>query len=212
MERSIDQHEIRRPNIRSSTMTHINKWREAWNVCYDVVSECPHFNLKNFHRIFDQWVPALNMIFDKVIPNLSRYTPYFYYSYEPKGPKEIIQLYFEEQPLEDKIIVHIVFNVHEFCNIQKQYCENMNRLNQMLVNEARGTINIINQTENEMSPAEYFQLMTTWHLLFIFTLHALAHWDTFDKYEHAHYDTHMIVRDSVFFKLYYQGTLPTHSK
>jgi hypothetical protein len=81
----------------------------------------------------------------------------------------------------------------------------MAKSNQMLMNEDRGTVSLSNF--HEANPAEYFQTMMTWKLLFIYTLHAMAHWDAYDKYEHAHYDTHLYVRDSPFFKLYFYGQI-----
>lgn len=208
MERSIDNHEIRRPRSANSiTLTKMNRWRDAWIACYEVVEERQTCDLKQFHSIFERWVPILNWVLQKPISDLDRYEVFFYYCNDPFGPKEIVQLYMDENPLDEQTGVHVVFNMYEFLLIHKQYCYNMNKTNHLLVNESRGTINISGCREYENCPADYFQTMTMWQMLFIYTLHALAHWDAYDKYEHAHYDTHLYVRDSPFFKLYFYGQI-----
>lgn len=215
MERAIDQHEVRRParSAHATTiLTKMNRWRTAWSACYQLVEDWPNCDPKRFHPIFEKWVPILNWIFEKPISNLERYDALFYYCNEPNGPKEIIQLYMDDNPLEDDTVVHIVFNVYEFTLIHKQYCLNMCKNNQMLFNEARGTINLVSCQEYDTNPAEYFQTMTYWQLLFVHTLHALAHWDTYDAYEHAHYDTHFHIRDSPFFKLHFFGRIVYRNK
>lgn len=208
MERRIDHHEVRRPTGNyTAIQTKINRWREAWSACYQVIQEWEVCDLKKFHSIFEQWVPLLNTILDKPIPDLERYQVYFYYCNEPCGPKEILHLYIDENPLEEQINVHVVFNLREFNNFHSNYCGDMNKSNQMLVNEERGTINLAYANNYECNPAEYFITMAKWQMLFVYTLHALAHWDVYDKYEHAHYDTHMYLRDSPFFKIYFYGQI-----
>lgn len=207
-ERPIDRHESRRNPTNIRSMSRVNKWRDAWSACYRIVEEFTVVDLKQFHTIFERWVPILNWIFDRPIHHLNRYEPIFFYCYQPNGPKEIIKLYMDENVIDEHIVVYIIFNVYEFTIIQRRYCLDYTKSNQMLYNEARGTVNLASMIENEQSnlnPAEYFQTMTCWHLLFIYTLHALAHWDAYDKYEHAHYDTHLNVRDSPFFKFHFYG-------
>ena len=208
-ERPIDRHEINRTsNFRS--ISKINKWRDAWLACYRIVEEFTTVDIKQFHSIFERWVPILNWVFDRPIHPLDRYDAEFYYCNQPNGPNEIIKLYFDDDPKEeiDSIPVYVVFNVYEFQIIQKRYCLDYTKSNQMVFNEARGTVNLRAALENERyNPAEYFQTMTCWHLLFIYTLHALAHWDTYNKYDNGHYDTHLYVRDSPFFKFHFYGQI-----
>lgn len=208
MERSIDQHEVRRSRATvSSTLAKIAQWREAWIACYQVVEDWQTCDLKRFHTIFERWVPILNWVFKNPIPHLERYNVLFYYCQQSNGPKEILQLYMDENPVEAETTVHVVFNLYEFNLIHKHYCQNMGKSNQLLVNEARGTVNLSSCHEYDCNPADYFQTMTTWQMLFLYTLHALAHWDAYDKYEHGYYDTHLYVRDSPFFKLYFYGQI-----
>lgn len=200
MERSIDRHENRKSTIDQK----INMWREAWTLIYQVIQQWSHCDLKQTHLIFEQWIPILNFIFKKPI-NLNKYNLNFYYWNKPHGPKEIFHLYFEENTSNDQVNIHVIFNMHEFYLIHKQFCTSMSKTNKLIINEARGTIDLNYSMEQEKSPAQYFQTMTMWQMLFIFVLHALAHWETYDKYEHAYYDTHMYVRDSPFYKLYFYG-------
>lgn len=207
MERPIDRHTVRKSNSRGPSLSKINQWRDAWIACYQIVEHLQNADIKRFHTIFEKWVPILNYIFHKPIANLERYQAKFYYLNEPNGPKEVIQLYIEENPFEELTLVYVIFNLYEFNLIHQQFCLNMSKSNQMLVDQGKGTINLLCLNEYETNPADYFKLMTCWHLLFIYTLHALAHWETYDKYEHAHYDTHTYLRDSPFFKIFYYGHL-----
>lgn len=207
-ERQIDRHESKRKSSNIRSMSRVNKWRDAWKACYCVVEEFTTVDLRQFHTIFERWVPILNWIFDRPIHRLDRYEPIFYYCNQPNGPKEIIKLYMDENVTDDQITVYIIFNIYEFLIIQRRYCLDYTKSNQMLFNDARGTVNLASMMENEQhNPAEYFQTMTCWHLLFIYTLHALAHWDAYDKYEHGYYDSHLNVRDSPFFKFHFYGQI-----
>lgn len=218
--RRIDRHEVRQRPYPSPTtdtrhftsLTKINQWRNAWTACYKIVQDWPHVDYTRFHDVFQYWVPIINWIFESPI-NLHRYQATFQYCNETPGPKEIIQIYMGEMRTSDeKIPTFIIFNVYEFRKILTQYCADMARTNRLMVDEARGTINTLALDDAEMvlDPAEFFKTMTAWELLFIFTLHALAHWDTFDKYDHCHYDTHQYVRDSVFFKMSFYGQIVLH--
>lgn len=204
MNRGIDHHEVRRPTG-NTTQTKLNMWREAWNACYQVIQQWDCCDLRRFHIIFEYWVPLLNIILNKPIPNLERYQVYFYYCTEPSGPKEIIHMYVDENPLDERMDVHIVFNVREFNALHSSYCCDLNKSNQLLVNEERGTINMAYSNNYECNPADYFKTMAKWQMLFVHTLHVLAHWDVYDKYDHAHYDTHLHLRDSPFYKVYFYG-------
>lgn len=208
-ERPIDRHEsARRHGGRSSyTIGKVSKWIDAWNACYEVVQEQMGLDLKHFHLVFERWVPVLNWIFQKPIFRLEKYVPYFYYCNEQNGPKEIIHLYMEPDFNEGGTIVHVVFNLHEFNLIHKKYCAELSKSNELLFNEARGTINLSSLMDEERNTAEYFQIMTGWQLLFIHTLHALAHWNMYDKYRHAHYDTHLPMKESVFYNFYCCGDM-----
>lgn len=205
-ERPIDRHESKRNLSNSRSVSRVNKWRDAWAACYGVVEEFTTVDLKQFHTVFERWVPILNWIFDRPIYKLNRYDPIFFYCHQSNGPKEIIKLYMDENVTDEQITVYVIFNVYEFQIIQRRYCLDYSKSNQMLYNEARGTVNLSSMMEiDQHNPAEYFQTMTCWHLLFIYTLHALAHWDAYDKYEHCYYDTHLNVRDSPFFKFHFYG-------
>lgn len=206
MERSIDKHEIRRPHTRAKTLvlTKINKWRNAWTSCYEIVSEWQRCDLKQFHFIFERWVPILNWIFENPIP-LNNYETHFYYHSEPNGPKEVVHIYMD--PYEKNCRAHVIFNLYEFNIIRKKYYQHVSKSNNMLVDEARGIVNLSFHKEQEKNPAEYFQTMTTWQLLFVYTLHALAHWQVFQETGHQHYDSHLNVRESPFFKLYFYGQI-----
>lgn len=209
-ERQIDRHEPANKNILSRPVSNVNKWRDAWMACYKIVEEYPSFDIKQFHNIFERWVPILNWIFDSPIPQLDRYDAVFYYCQQPIGPKEIIKLYMDEKMEEDMTTVYIIFNVYEFQIIQKRYCQDYTKSNQMLYNEARGTVHLSSLENERHNPAEYFQTMTCWHLLFIYTLHAMAHWHTYSRYDNGFYDTHMYLRDSPFFKFHFYGQVSFH--
>ncbi|GBN13098.1 hypothetical protein AVEN_257681-1 [Araneus ventricosus] len=210
MERSIDHHESQRPPTRPST-SGVAKWRDAWTACSYVVEGYSSTNMKNFHIIFGQWVSILNWIFGNPIHPLKQYIPFFYYVTEPNGPKEILHMYMDPNIGEnDERFIHIFFNLYEFNKLRRDYCDNMNRNNSMLVDEARGTINFSIMEDTMHNPAEYFKHVSTWQLLFLHTCHLLAHWDTYDKYQHANYDTHMRLRESEFYNLYFYGQLVYH--
>jgi hypothetical protein len=206
MERTIDHHE-------SQKQTRVNasrllKWRDAWNACYNVVEGYSSTSLKSFHSVIGQWMSILNWVFGNPIHPLRHYIPFFYYCGEPHGPKEILHAYIDPNVGENgERYVHIVFNLYAFNKIHREYCDNTNRCNTMLVDEARGTINFSLLEETTHNPAEYFKHMSTWQLLFLFTVHLMAHWDTYDKYQHANYDTHMRVRESEFYNLYFAGNI-----
>lgn len=205
-ERPIDRHESKRSKLnRSAAAGKVNQWMDAWTACYEAVQNYSNVDLRNFHRIFEHWVPLLNWIFQKPILHLEDYEPYFYYCTQPNGPKEIIHLYMEQNLVEGGTTVHVVFNLYEFTLLHKKFCEEFSKSHQTLCNEARGTVNLSSLMEEERNTAEYFQKMTCWQLLFIHTLHALAHWDVYDKYRHAHYDTHLCMKESPFYKFYCCG-------
>ncbi|GFR14651.1 uncharacterized protein TNCT_490031 [Trichonephila clavata] len=198
MERSIDHHESQSPPGRTSAGSNrVTKWRDAWTACFTVLEGYSSTNLKNFHLVFGQWVSILNWIFGNPIRPLRQYVPYFYYCKEPNGPKEILHMYMDPNVGENnEHFIHIFLNLYELNKIRRDYCENVNRNNPMLVDEARGTINFSVLEDTINNPAEYFQHISTWQMLFVHTLHLMAHWDTYDKNQHANYDTHMQFKDS----------------
>lgn len=206
MERSIDRHEVRSRRTTSNAMSKVNKWRRAWIHCYNIVEHYTTFDPKNFHTLFEQWVPILNYVFDMPI-HLERYDVVFYYCNVPDGPKEVIQLFMDENPLEDRTNLHVIFNLYEFRAIHHDYCVNLTKSNKFLYNQARGTIHLSALHEELSNPAEFLTTMSGYHLLFIFTNHALAHWDVYEQYEHAHYDNHLHVRNSPFFNFHFLGEL-----
>lgn len=206
MERPIDTHEVRRTKVVSERPNKINQWRDAWIACYDFVSDWQTIDLKNFHYIFEKWVPLINLIFGNQI-KLSRYNTSFYYIYDLAGPKEVLHLYVDNSLLQETHEVYVLFNLHAFQKIQRQYCQDQSRSQHMLVNEARGTVNLNHFLEHESNPAEYFRIMTTWQLLFVYTVHLLSHWDTFDKYDHSDYENHVLLRESPFHKLHFYGQM-----
>lgn len=206
-ERQIDTHESKRKKSTNPSSSKVDQWIHAWTACYEIAQDYSHTDLKEFHSIFERWVPILNWIFEKPIRHLDLYEPYFYYYNEPNGPKEIIQLYMEQDMVEGNTFVHIIFNLYDFKIIYKRSCQELAKSNQLLFNEARGTINLSTVLDEDYTTAEYFESMTCWQLLFIYTLHALAHWDIYDTYKHAHYDTHLYMKESVFYKFYCRGDL-----
>lgn len=208
-ERPIDSHESKRKKVAVDRRcrSRVDRWIQAWTACYEITQDYSHLELKQFHAVFERWVPILNWIFEKPIRHLDTYDPYFYYCTAPNGPKEMIQLYMEQDLAEGGTFVHIIFNLYEFNVIYKRACQELAKSNQLLFNEARGTVNLSTLLDEETNTAEYFQSMTCWQLLFIYTLHALAHWDIYDSYKHAHYDTHLYMKESVFYKFYCRGDL-----
>lgn len=206
MERPIDSHEVRRSKKMSDRPNKINQWRDAWLACYDVVCDWQSVNLNQFHLIFEKWVPMINFIFGNPI-KLNRYEPFFCYNNATSGPKEIIHLYIDNSMFEEKSEAYIIFNMFEFKKIQREYCFDLSKSNQMLIDEARGTVNLNHFMEHEANPADYFKLMTTWQLLFVCTVHLLSHWDTFDKYDNSDYENHILPRESPFSKLYFYGQM-----
>lgn len=208
MERRIDHHDSQRPRHNSAVLNHVGKWRDAWSACNFVAEDYTAKDLQNFHIVLSQWIPILNWIFGDAIDNLDQIVPWFYYCNEPHGPKEILQFFMEPNIRENgERHMHIVFNLYEFINIRDNYCANMSRNNHMLVDEARGTINFSVIDEEQGNPAEYFKHMTTWQMLFMYTMHFMAHWDTYERYNHANYDTHLNMKQSKFYNLYYHGKL-----
>lgn len=207
MERRVDQHEDRRRCRPSPTHSKIASWREAWTACYNVVSEWDSIDLKRFHFIFERWVSILNRVFDNPV-RIEKYDFTLFYCDSPNGPKEIIHIYMNENQTPDgKTPTYVIFNLHEFRKVHAMYCTNYSKNNQMLVDESRGTVNMSSESGPCSRPAHYFKNLTTCQLLFIYTLHALAHLEVFDIYDHAHYDTHMYMRESVFFKIYFYGQI-----
>lgn len=204
-EREIDSHQSKRRKLHARPSSKINHWISAWTACYEIAQDYSHLDIRQFHSIFEHWVPILNWIFEKPIADLDRYEPYFYYYNQPNGPKEIIQLYMEPNLVESGTIVHIIFNMYEFNLIHKRSCEQLSKSNQLLFNEARGTVNLSTLLEEDYNTAEYFETMTRWQLLFIYTMHAMAHWHVYEMYQHAHYDTHLHMKESPFYKFYCCG-------
>ncbi|GFY41643.1 uncharacterized protein TNIN_19761 [Trichonephila inaurata madagascariensis] len=139
MERSIDHHESQRPRT-SAGLSRVTKWRDAWTACSTVVEGYSSTHLKNFHLVL-------------------QYVPYFYYCNEPNGPKEILHMYMDPNVGENnERFIHIFFNLYEFNKIKRDYCDNVNRNNHMLVDEARGTINFSALEDTMNNPAEYQHL------------------------------------------------------
>lgn len=209
MERTIDKHENRKNCRNANVRGKIGLWRQAWTKCIQVVEDWNAADLRKFHFVFEQWIPLLNRIFESPIDKLERYRMSFYYCDEPNGPKELIHLYMDEnETFEGVVPVYVIFNLYDFRKLHQTYCANFSKNNKLLVDEARGTINMAaRQGMQGDSPASYFQNHVTWILLFISTLHALAHLEVFDKYDHAFYDNHSHVRDSIFYKLWFYGRI-----
>jgi hypothetical protein len=213
--RPIDQHETRRRNFSQSTesrryqaLTKINKWRDAWTACYRIVQDWPKADYLRFHDVFQQWVPIINWVFGYPI-ELRHYRFQFHYCTESPGPKEILHYYVGEMQCANRIPIHVVFNVLEFRKILEHYCSDMTRSNRMLVDEDRGTVNTMNFDERDFieDPAEYFKTMTAWELLFIFTMHAMAHWDAYHSSNSCHYLRHDVVKTSPFYQMHFYGQI-----
>lgn len=206
MERTIDHHDSQK--ITRVNVNRLLKWRDAWTACYNVIENYSSPNLRGIHTVIGQWISILNWVFGNPIHPLRQYVPFFYYCGDPNGPKEILHAYMDPSTGENgERFIHIVFNLYEFNKLHRNFCNNTNRECNMLVDEARGTINFSMLEETTHNPAEYFKHMAIWQLLFLFTIHFMAHWDTFDKYQHASYDTHMRVRESDFYNLHFAGTI-----
>ncbi|GFY74566.1 uncharacterized protein TNIN_303051 [Trichonephila inaurata madagascariensis] len=110
--------------------------------------------------------------------------------------------------------IHIFFNLYEFNKIKRDYCDNVNRNNHMLVDEARGTINFSALEDTMNNPAEYFQHVTTWDLeisTYAITIHTCDS-ETHEFLQHILWTTLFIsinkelcpdeIRDPVKFLLY----------
>lgn len=190
----------------------VQAWRDAQMACQYVVQDFDPPDLKQCHLVFERWVPRINQAFDNPI-NLNLYEFLFYYCDEQVGPKEIVHFYVEENPSENgKTCVYVVFHVHRFRNLLRQYIDEYSRHNGLLVDEARGTVNAsVKYAQGCGSTAfpTYLRSEFTWLMLFAFTSHAMAHLDAYDKYHHMHYDTHAMVRDSPFYKLVVYATSVT---
>lgn len=212
MEREIDRHERVKsvsPKHNNSTLTKIDLWRKAWAQCYDIVDQWETFDIKKFHYVLERWIPILNRVFNYPILHLeTKYQMILLYCDEPCGNKEVIHFIFDDNPTPDgSIKTFIIFNVYEFRKIFKNYCSNFSRNNVMLIDENRGTINMQACQGFTNKTADYFKYITTYHLLFIYTLHAMAHLNVFHIHDHSHYDNHAYVKDSPFFKLYFYGQI-----
>lgn len=213
MVREIDQHEVRKPGPTAVVHSKIAQWRDMWSACYRIVEDFFNGNdLRCIHQVLERWIPLMNHHLDRPIDNLDKYDMTLYYCDECNGPKEIIHLYMDETAtLEGKLNVFVIVNLYEFRRIHRQYCQDFTRNNQMLVDEARGTINLsaasvlLEGLGGVANPASYFKNLTMWQLLFVYTLHAMAHLDVFDTYDHAHYDSHMYVKESPFYRMHFYG-------
>lgn len=201
--------EIDTPKSKKSTLSYsrLNQWRDAWSVCFDYVDLFTATEFEKFHQIFEIWVPILNRTFGSPI-DLDRYEFSFYLCNQPKGPKEVLHLYCEDNPTEEgKTCVYVVFNLFKFRETLRKYSLNYSQNNQLLVDEGRGSINFAGSSTIACRPAYHFESLHTWLAFFAYTLHALAHLDTFDRYDTCNYHSHSHVRDSVFFKVHFFGSV-----
>lgn len=209
MQREVDRHERAQTCRTTATRSRILAWRDAWNLCYRTVENLDGCEVRQFHQVFAKWVPILNRVLGSPIRNLDRYNMSMYYCDEPVGPEEIIHFYFNEVAIADGTRpTYVLFNLHEFRKLHRQFCSNYAQGNEMLVDEERGTVNMTAYYEQGMQsvcPALYYKNTTTWQLLFIFTLHAMAHLDLYDKYHNSFYKAHKNIQSSVFFKIFFYG-------
>lgn len=207
MERGIDHHDSRAPSRAFTTVNRVARWRDAWTACMYTAENYSAKNIKSFHLVLSQWIPLLNYMFGGPIM-LKNYILIFYYCREPNGPKEVFQFYVESTIREKGVrVMHIVFNSKAFETVVENYCSNVSRNNHMLVDDGRGTINFSVMEETVHNPAEFFHYTTTWQMLFLYTLHFMAHWDLFHKSNHANFDTHARLNESEFYNMYYHGQL-----
>lgn len=210
MEREIDKHERVRPSkSKQSNQTKIEMWRKAWMRCQSSVEQWENFDLREIYCILERWIPILNKSFNNPLSRLDKYQITMYtYEYQ-NGPKEIFQLYVEDTPNPQNIkVVYIIFNLCEFMKILKSVLESLSGKNNMYMDEARGTINLFSNTDgykSKLQKASYHKKRITCYLLFIYTLHALAHLHIYSIYKHAHFNNHKYLSNSLFFKLYYSG-------
>ncbi|GBN65590.1 hypothetical protein AVEN_112027-1 [Araneus ventricosus] len=183
-------------------------WRDVWTQCFEVIKDYPTADLKKSHRIVGQWMSIMNQYLDFPIRDIAeRYNFVYFYNEDSTGPKEIIHLYFDEnQSADGKTNVYIIFHLTEFRKIHRNYCTNYTKNNHMLVDESRGTINMSAYYDaGGTNPSHYFLNLMTWYFYWIFLLHAMAHLEVYDKYDHAQYDTHGHIKDSRFFKIHFYG-------
>lgn len=207
MQRSIDHHDSQ--SCRRTSSNHVGTWQDAWTICRDIADKYSATEFHQIHMVLAEWIPMLNVIFGRPIKDLENYNLTFYYLFEPNGPKEIFTSYAEtnkRKTPDERKGFHVVFNLYEFNATLNSYCDNVCRNNNM-VDEARGTINFTLLDETCHNPAEYFRHNTTWQMLFIYTCHFLAHWETFQNYHHAHYDNHDKMQKSPFFNLFHYGEI-----
>lgn len=208
MEREIDKHERVRPSkSKPSNQTKIALWRKAWMRCQSAIEQWENFDLREIYYILERWIPLLNKTFNNPFSRLDKFQITMYsYEYQ-NGPKEIIQFYTNDTPNPENIkIVYGIFNICDFLKILKSTLESLSGKNNMYMDEARGTINLdMNGHKSKLQHATYHKKRITSYLLFIYTLHALAHLHIYSIYKHAHFDNHKYLNNSPFFKLYYSG-------
>lgn len=210
MERRIDKHDERQICRTNLSTSKVPLWRDIWTQCFEVIKDYPTADLKKSHQIIGPWMTIMNQNLDFPIRDLAdRFKFIYFYSEDPVGPKEIIHLYFDEnQNIDGKTTVYIIFNLNDFRKLHRNYCSNYTKNNIMYVDEARGTVNMTSYYDGGGSnPSHYFQNLMTWYFYWIFLLHAMAHLEIYDKYDHAQYDTHLRIRESIFFKIHFYGQI-----
>ncbi|KMQ84678.1 hypothetical protein RF55_17327 [Lasius niger] len=207
MERDIDRHE---PRTSKNTLSRsrINLWRQAWNRCYKIIEHVNSVDFKALPFVFQTWVSILNKTFNSPIRDLEKYTMSMYCYNQEGGPREVLQFYVDESmSIDGTRAIYVIFNACEFKKHLDRYCNDFSSNNRMLVDESRGTINISRGISDGRPPAKFYQTLTTWQLFFIFTCHAMAHLELFYLYDHAFFDTHMNIRESVFYKIHFYGQM-----
>ena len=210
MEREIDKHERVQP-LKSNRLnqTKIDMWRKAWMKCMSSIEQIENSDLENLYYVLGRWIPILNKSFDSPLSHLDKYQIIMYCYDHQNGPQEIIQFHVDDSPNPENLkYTYMIFNANEFNKVLKFILNCLGGRNNMYVDEARGTINIFDSTTRFGSKGQhavYHKKRIIRYLLFIYTLHALAHLHIYSIYKHGHYDNHKYLTSSPFFKLYYSG-------
>ena len=211
MKRGIDKHEpvVKRFKPNTSNHTKINVWRKAWLKCQSSIEQWGDLELKNIDYVLERWIPILNKTFDNPLSDLHNYEIFLYIYENQNGPREIITFWVNDKPNPRNVTyVYIIFNSNEFRKVVKYVLECLDGKNDMYVDEARGTINISHgdsECRSRTDHAIYHRIRIIRYLLFVYTLHGLAHLHMYSIYKHSFFDNHKYLSNSPFFKLYYSG-------
>lgn len=206
MEREIDTYEEYRPSPKKTT-NRVQAWKDAWYLCMKTLENFDAFDFNHYHLLVERWIPLINKAHGSPITQLHEYDTSFYYLRQPVGPKEIMYAFFGEVPINGRIPLYIIFNVHHFKKIFQHYCALYSNTNQMNVDLDRGTVNLWESRDMRMNTADFFKINATFHFLFILLHHMMAHIDVYEKMGTARYHRHDAIHNSTLFKLRIHGKI-----